>query len=72
MFSVFHGIIGVDEDIVKVDDNGDFKHIGKDVMDKVLESHGSVGKSKWHNMPFKGTVAGVECSLPFISFSNTD
>ena len=72
MFSVFCRIVGVDENIIKVDDNGDVKHIRKDVVDKALESRGSVGKTKWHNVPFKGTIAGAECGLPFISFGNTD
>ena len=72
VFSVFHGIVGVDKDIVEIDNNGNIKHIGKDVIDKALESCGCIGKSKWHDMPFKETIAGAECGLPFISFSNTD
>ena len=47
-------------------------HKDGDVVDKALESHGSIGKSKWHNMPFKGTIAGAECSFPFVTLSYSD
>ena len=72
VFAVVCSIVRIDEDIVEVDNNGDVKHIGKDVVDKVLESHGCIGRSKWHNMSFKGTIAGAECIFPFISFGNMD
>ena len=28
--------------------------------------------AEWHNKPFKGTIAGAECGLPFVTFCNAD
>ena len=38
----------------------------------MLESCRSIGKSKWHNEPFEGTIAGVESGFPFITVHDTD
>ena len=38
----------------------------------MLESCGSIGKSKGHNEPFKRTIAGLESGFPFITIRNTD
>ena len=38
----------------------------------MLESCGSIGKSKGHNEPFKRTIAGLESCFPFITVRNTD
>ena len=38
----------------------------------MLESCRSIGKSKGHNKPFKRTIAGSECSFPFITIRNMD
>ena len=38
----------------------------------MLESCGSIGKSKGHNKPFKRTIVGSESGFPFITDRNTD
>ena len=38
----------------------------------MLESCGSIGKSKGHNEPFKRTIAGSESGFPFITIRNMD
>ena len=38
----------------------------------MLESCRSIGKSEWHNKPFKITVVGAESSFPFITIRNMD
>ena len=38
----------------------------------MLESCGSIGKSKGHNELFKKTIAGAESGFPFITVHNTD
>jgi len=53
MFSVYLNVVGVDEDVVEVDDNTDIKHVGEDVVHKSLERHWGIGESKRHNLPFK-------------------
>ena len=49
MFLVLGGVVGIDENVVKVDDDGNVNHIGKDVIHKTLESSRSVSKTKRHN-----------------------
>ena len=38
----------------------------------MLESCGIIGKSEWHNEPFKRTIVGAESSFPFITVCNMD
>ena len=38
----------------------------------MLESCGSIGKSKGHNKPFKRTIVGSESGFPFITIHNMD
>ena len=38
----------------------------------MLESCGSIGKSKGHNEPFKRTIACLESGFPFITVHNLD
>ena len=33
-----------------------------------MESRGCIGKSKWHDMPLKGSIMGLEGCFPFIIF----
>ena len=53
MFLVVHGVVGVDEDVVEVDNNADVEEVGEDVVDKLLESCGGVRNSKRHDLPLK-------------------
>jgi hypothetical protein len=72
MFLVKLGVVGIDEDIVKIDNNTNIEHVGEDVVHKSLERHGGVGKSERHDLPFKRSIAGSECSLPLITFGYSD
>ena len=72
MLPVLGGIIRIDEDVIKVDDNRNVNHVGKDVVHKMLESSWSVGETERHNQPFKRPITSLECSLPFVSVSNAD
>ena len=38
----------------------------------MLESGQSIGETKGHNTPLKGTIAGTEGSLPFVPFMDPD
>ena len=38
----------------------------------MLKSGGRVCKSEGHDTPFKGAVAGVESSFPFVALLDTD
>jgi len=55
-----------------VDDNTDIKHVGENAVDKLLESRGSVGQAKRHDIPLEGTIPRAKHGLPFISISNAD
>ena len=37
-----------------------------------MESGRCIRKTKWHNKPFKRTIASSESSLPFVTFGNAD
>jgi hypothetical protein len=65
-------VLGIDEDVVQIDNDAYIKHIGKDAIDKALESCWSIRKSLGHNQPFVRSITGPECSFPLISFCYPD
>jgi hypothetical protein len=72
MFSVFGWRIRIDQNVVNIDKNTDVKEIRKDIIYKSLKRGGSVGKTKGHDCPFKGTILGSEDSLPFLTFVDSN
>ncbi len=68
MFLVIRGIVGINEDVVKVYNYGNVKHVSENIVHKALERRGSIGESKRHDMPFKKSIAGPEGCFPFITF----
>ena len=72
MFLMIHRVVGINEDVIEVDDHTHIQEITEDVVHETLESCRSIGKSKGHNEPFKRTVAGAESSFPFITICNMD
>ena len=72
MFSVKLNVVGVDEDVVEIDNNTNIEHVSKDVVYKSLEHCWGVGKSERHDLPFKQSIASSECSFPLITFSYAD
>ncbi len=71
VFPVLCRIVGINEDVVKVYDYGNIKHVSENIIYKALERCGSIGESKRHDTPFKGAVAGLEGCFPFITFGYT-
>ncbi len=69
MFLVLRGIVGINEDVVKVYNYGNVKHVSENAVHKALECRRSIGESKRHDTPFEGAVAGPEGCFPFITFS---
>ncbi len=69
MLSVFHGVIGIDEDVVEVYDYGNVNHVSKNIVHKALERRRSIGEPKRHDTPFEGAVTGPEGCFPFVTFS---
>ena len=72
MLLVFRRVIGVDEDVIKVDGDINIEEVAEDVIHESLESSWSIGQSEGHNKPFKRSIASPECHLPFITFRNAD
>jgi len=64
---VLRNIVRIDEDVVQIYDDYDVNHIRENVIHKSLKSGGCISKPSRHYQPLKGTVMGLECSLPFIS-----
>ena len=69
MFLVLCRIVRVNEDVVKVYNYGNVKHVSENIVHEALERHGSIGESKRHDTPFKVAVVGPEGCFPFITFS---
>ena len=72
MFFVLGHILGVDKNVVQVDDDADIKKVTEDVVHKTLKSGRGIGKSERHYKPFKRTIMGAESSFPLFSFSNVN
>ena len=60
MFLMIRRVIGINEDVVQVDDHTNIQEITEDVVHEMLENCRSIGKSEGHNEPFKRTIAGLE------------
>src|SRR6267142_1043161 len=72
MSFVLGNVVGIDENVVQVDDDYDVNHICEDVVHESLKSCWCVSKPFRHYQPFEGTVSGSEGSLPFVSMRNPD
>jgi hypothetical protein len=49
MFVMEFRIVGVDEDIIQVDNNTDIEHVREDIVHKSLKSGRSIGASERHD-----------------------
>ena len=70
MFLMLRGVIRMDQDIVKVDDNIDIKQVGEDVLHEPLEGCQGIAESKGHDQHFKESKVGLEGRLPFVALGN--
>src|SRR5215468_3274391 len=68
---LFH-VIGVNKDVVQINDDRDIKHISEDVIHKPLKGRRSVRKAERHNEPFKRTITSTKSGLPFITFGDAN
>ena len=59
MLSMISHIIGIDQNIIKIDYHINIKKVRKNVIHKVLENSRSISKIKEHDRPFKGSIVGV-------------
>jgi hypothetical protein len=67
---VFGGILGVDEDVVEVDDDVDVEKVTEDILHESLESRRGVAEAERHDQHLEEPISGPEGSLPFVAFGN--
>ena len=67
MSFVLGNVVGIDEDVIQIYDDYDVDHIHKNFFHKSLKSGRCISKPFRHYQPLEGTIAGSECSLPFVS-----
>ena len=64
--------VRIDEDVIQVYQHAYIEQVTEDVIHKTLKSGRCIRKSKGHDTPFEGAVAGAESGFPFIALSDTD
>ena len=67
MTTIRFEVVGIDENIVKVDDDRVVEEILEDVVHEALKRHGGVGQAFGNNQPFEGTIAGTESGFPLVA-----
>ena len=70
MSFVLHEVIGIDQDVVQIDNDIDIYHICKNVVHESMKSCRSVSKAFWHYQPLERSIWSPESSFPFVSFGN--
>ena len=64
-------ILGVDENIIQINNDKDIEFFCEDLIDVALECCRSIGQSKKYYLILKVVVSGPESSFPLISFVNS-
>ena len=64
--------LGINEDVVEIDDDPEIEEVRKDVIHEVLEGRRGIGKALGHDTPLIRSVSGSEGSFPLIAFHNPD
>ena len=72
MLTVLSNVVGVDQDVIQIDEDAYIEHVGEDVVYEVLKSCQCISQTKGHNTPFERAVAGAKGSFPFITFMDSN
>jgi hypothetical protein len=72
VFPMFFRSVGIDEDVVDVDEDRDVKEVRKYVVHETLKGCGSIHQTERHDNPFKRTVECAENGLPLVAFADSD
>jgi len=64
--------LGINEDVVEIDDDPKIEEVHKDVIHEVLEGCGGTGKALGHDTPLIQSISGSEGGFPLIAFHNPD
>ena len=70
MSFVLREVVGIDQDVIQIDNDIDVYHICKNVVHESLKSCGSISKAFWNYQPLERSVLSMESSFPFVSFGN--
>ena len=61
-------ILGVDEDVIKVNNDEDIEFLGQDLVNITLKAGCCIKQTKGHYLVLEMAVSSLESSLPFIAF----
>jgi len=64
---VFFEDVGVNQDVIKVNDAEEIKIIAETIVGIGLHGCGSVGKTKWHDKVLEVTIVGSKCCFSLIA-----
>ena len=70
MLFVLRKVVGIDQDVVQIDNDIDVYHIRENVIHESLKSCGSISKAFWHYQPLERSVSSPESCFPFVSLGN--
>jgi hypothetical protein len=69
---VFLNRLGVDKEVVHVDEKAEIDHVAEDMVHHNLEGCWYVSQSEEHDHELVKAVSCAEGGFPFVSFSDTD
>ena len=72
MFHMVRWVVGEDKYVVKVHNDCNIQQVTENVVHESLKSCRGVGETKRHHIPLERTIAGMECSFPFITLCDAD
>src|SRR5882762_5634460 len=60
------------KNIIKINDDANVSHIGKNIIHEMLESRRCIGQAKGHNQVLECAIACAEGGKPLVAFHNAD
>jgi hypothetical protein len=72
MLGVLGFVIGVDKDVVQVNDDVNIKQVGEERVKKSLESRRSIGEAFWDDSEVVRSIASLKRSFGLIALSNPE
>ena len=72
ILAIFEHVVWVDKYIIQINYNTDIREIRKKIINELLESYKSIGKTEEHYRLFKWSIICPKSSLPFITVSGVN
>ena len=67
---MLHEVVGIDQDVIQIDNDVDVCHIHENVVHESLKSCRSISKAFWLYQPLERSISSLESDFPFVSFGN--